>query len=1045
MPSDIDQTLSSQDINHRGTGPVGLWFLNGDLKLSEIDYQLDQFVEQNFSGVVVHPRDGLSIPWQSETWFQILIYIIEACGQRNLQIWYYDDAPYPSGSAGGRLIQQYPELAGKSLQFIDKTIMPVKGLIRVSFPIEGCLLKIYATKIDPCNSLIDTFEDITDHAGLVGDRWFVQGERNIGYGPMFTCDTNHAHWRAFIQHENWTLHWPVNDDQPRRVLAVFRTDAGDTRHGKYVDLLNPRTTERFIELSHNTTLKRLGDGYFKKFSAAFIDEPSLCYPYPWTDTLPEDYFQAYHEDIFEILPHLVIQINDYSYEVRYRYRRLLGKLWEERFMKPLSQWCQQHGIPLTGHISPEEDPILQPLGCPGLTRLIAHMQWPGYDLVLKPFGPAEPAKLIGPKLVSSIARQKGKAHLITEALGCCGENLTLNEMYKMINWLAVCGYDTFVLHGQYMSLDGHRKREAPPSIFFQNPYWKHFHRFSEYISELSKWNSQGTATAAIAVLYPTAAFEALVPVDNNRATALAKNMADLTGELMAAALEFDFVADHDLTEAKVVTDDVNNCFHIGNASYTTLILPDTPFLDNTTLKTIEIFKTAKLPIFSLTSKIESINSQFHVDFPSIDNQILIAKLIQLHRSWLSFSQTRKLYVQTRRINGKNERMLWNPEAETIEITIKNVTEGMVAVSSFSPPPIMKKSNRNEIILDMEPFSLLIFAEQTCFHSSNETSVQPVIDDAAWWGADWHVIPKEANTLLLSDWTLEMANGFHAVRLPARSGVLPWNLEGQTVKMWCEFIAEDIFKGAEVCWEKSTFGGLYELYVNGNKISPLERVHEHNSYEMYANINEFLVPGVNRIEVVVGPIEPHQPTMADPLRLRGWFSILRLSDNNALVADMRPNWYKNLLNDDPTLPRIGPLQQAISIAEPKDWTKLGFPQYSGTISYQNKLHIKDASRRMFLETDPNQVDAFELFVNGLSAGVCCWSPFRLEISEFVKKGINVIEVQVSNTSINRTEGKAQPSGLMGNLRVLVSACTQKQDSIIHCHSDKNLATYGGIRT
>jgi len=1024
----LSQSISSSRKTD-SHGPVGFWFFNDGLNLAEIDYQLDQFVKQKFSGVVVHPRDGLSIPWQSETWFEVLEYIIGACSHRNLKVWYYDDAPYPSGSAGGRLIQQSPELAGKSLLFVDKVAMPVQGVIRIPFSVTGCLLKVYAAAINSDNDLTDVFKDITHYAGLVGDRWFVQGERTVGYGPMFINDNNHPHWRAFIEHENWVLHWPVNNDQQYRILAVFKTEAGDTRHGKYVDLLNPETTERFIELSYNTTLKRLGASRFKNFAAAFTDEPRLCSPYPWTDTLPDDYYRAYNEDIFQILPHLAIQISDYSYEARYRYRRLLGQLWEERFMKPLAQWCQQNGLPLTGHISPEEDPILQTLGSPGLTRLITHMQWLGYDLVLKPFGSSEQAKLVGPKLISSIAHQKAKPHLVTETMGCCGENLTINEMFKLINWLAVCSYDTFILHGQYMSLDGHRKREAPPSIFFQSPYWNHFHKLSEYISELSQWNSQGKPVRPIAVLYPTAAFEALVPVDNNRATALAVNLAELTGGLTSAALEFDFVADHDLVETNIVGSKGNNYFQIGDAVYETLILPDVSILDDATIKTIEQLRDAKITIFSLTKKIGSINSQRNVDFLSMDKQHVILQLVQLYRSWVSFPSDRRLYVQTRTVNDKNQRMLWNPEDHPIAITIRGGEDITFAVSSTLPFPNVKKNKNSENILNLEPFQLIIITDRTPSANSVDTLMRPADDDVAKWEDLWHFAPQEVNTLLLSHWNLELSDSIHAVQLPARSGVLPWNLAGQTVKMWCEIIIDDIFKDAELWWEKSTFGGPYELSINGKKISPLERAHEHSSYEMHANLNEFIVSGVNRVEVVVGPIQRYEPAMLEPLQLKGWFRVLRLNDKDGgLTADLRPDWYKKLLDDDPTLSRIGPLNKIKSITEPTDWTKLGFPQYSGTISYQNKLHIKNTSNRIFLEADPNQVDAFELFVNGLSAGVCCWSPFRLEISEFVKKGINVIEVRVSNTSINRTEGKAQPSGLNGNLRILISACTEKQDTI-----------------
>ena len=63
-------------------------------------------------------------------------------------------------------------------------------------------------------------------------------------------------------------------------------------------------------------------------------------------------------------------------------------------------------------------------------------------------------------------------------------------------------------------------------------------------------------------------------------------------------------------------------------------------------------------------------------------------------------------------------------------------------------------------------------------------------------------------------------------------------------------------------------------------------------------------------------------------------------------------------------------------------------------------------------------------------MCCWEPFIIEITPFLKKGENEIEIRVSNTAINQIEGKAQPSGLFGSPLILerISEPTHKSDVI-----------------
>ena len=50
---------------------------------------------------------------------------------------------------------------------------------------------------------------------------------------------------------------------------------------------------------------------------------------------------------------------------------------------------------------------------------------------------------------------------------------------------------------------------------------------------------------------------------------------------------------------------------------------------------------------------------------------------------------------------------------------------------------------------------------------------------------------------------------------------------------------------------------------------------------------------------------------------------------------------------------------------------------------------------------------EVILNGKNVGTAWKKPFKLDITEGVKKGENILEVRVTNTWVNRLIGDAQP--------------------------------------
>lgn len=81
-------------------------------------------------------------------------------------------------------------------------------------------------------------------------------------------------------------------------------------------------------------------------------------------------------------------------------------------------------------------------------------------------------------------------------------------------------------------------------------------------------------------------------------------------------------------------------------------------------------------------------------------------------------------------------------------------------------------------------------------------------------------------------------------------------------------------------------------------------------------------------------------------------------------------------------------------------------FSGTVTYCNKFTADSLEGRIFLDLGDVKNIA-EVSVNGRNCGVVWTSPFRLDVTDHVKAGENVIEIKVTNLWVNRLIGDCRP--------------------------------------
>ena len=132
----------------------------------------------------------------------------------------------------------------------------------------------------------------------------------------------------------------------------------------YVDNMNPKTVDAFIQAGYESYYKKFGDELYGIFS----DEPQLArHSVPWSDIIPEEFIKRYGYDINteENLRAIFYDINGCE-KIRFDFWKLVSGLFETSYAKKIGGWCGDHNIIFTGHTTCEESFAWQ-MQCSGST------------------------------------------------------------------------------------------------------------------------------------------------------------------------------------------------------------------------------------------------------------------------------------------------------------------------------------------------------------------------------------------------------------------------------------------------------------------------------------------------------------------------------------------------------------------------------------------------------------------------------------------------------------------------------------------------------
>ena len=473
---------------------TGQYFLNIDLRAEEIREQIAELCRAGYEAIFLHARAGLKTPYFSQEWFDALQVAIDELVRHGVKFAIWDEDNYPSGDAGNRICNSYPELASSYLNFhvieAEKKV-PVLEF----FSVNGAFIGCYAVTAD------GSVSDLSAHCGTLRQQWVGKAwVQSSAYSPA--AQLPYPHRRRSMDIPRFALSWTPGCDC--RIVCVEWIHNGPGRHSG--DLLNPETARVLLDLIH-AEYERHFPEQLKQCAASFMDEPSPDGDYPWTRRFPEEFKLDHGYELKPLLPHLILDIDARSARIRNDYRKTLHRLLCENYLEKIRKWLNEHGIMSTGHLSRSEYLAYSGLHWPNELRCFKSFDIPCCDPLGAGIGqPGAAAHHIGIKAVSSAARLFGKPAAGADAFAVGGDTISLCDLNFMLNYHLVMGLTWFNVHGLYYTLDGERRDEAPPSLFYQHSQWPHMKTFLDYLKKRCVELS-GEHVCDVEMLYPSTALQ----------------------------------------------------------------------------------------------------------------------------------------------------------------------------------------------------------------------------------------------------------------------------------------------------------------------------------------------------------------------------------------------------------------------------------------------------------------------------------------------------------------------------------------------------------
>ncbi len=557
-----DELFRQPTSEYRGTP---FWSWNCKITKELIDEQLEVFKKMGFGGAHLHPRTGLATPYMGEEYLEYIRYACDKAKEMGMLTWLYDEDRYPSGAAGG-IVTEDMEFRSRHLVLTrnKKTAMCKDR--------EEFLYQIQSGK-KPAGYYVTAYQVVLENGYLSDYRHLSHEKADDAAQEEKGCGKV---WYAYL------------------VLAEESPWFNDQT---YLDALNKKAVERFIEVTHEQYYKTVGDEFGKAIPAIFTDEPhvkgKMTLPFAeaagdvtlvYTDDFSDTFKARYQVELLDVLPEILWELPDGKISShRYHYHDHLTERFVSAYSDTIGEWCEKHKIALTGHFLSERTLFSQTLALGEAMRCYRSFQLPGIDILCdqKEFSTAKQAV--------SVARQNGREGVISELYGVTHWDYGYKGHKLQGDWQAALGVTIRTPHLAFMSMEGEAKRDWPASISYQSPWYETYSYIEDHFARVNTALTRGKAVVKVGVIHPIESFWISYGPNDQTQTVrdqLDANYENLMQWLLYGMIDFDLISEALLPVQCAAP---GAPLRVGEMEYDTILVPDCRIIRSTTLERLEAF------------------------------------------------------------------------------------------------------------------------------------------------------------------------------------------------------------------------------------------------------------------------------------------------------------------------------------------------------------------------------------------------------------------------------------------------------------------------
>jgi hypothetical protein len=488
-------------------------------------------------------------------------FIVAEAAKRNMRVWIQDESDYPSGFAGGYISERYPQL-GMQVMAADISVRAVTGQV-LRMPVPPDTLAIWATQGNQKAVPIP-----------------MPADMQLTYQAPISCQVH------FLRH--------IYLSSPTRNFN--RADGTRAKNATYslIDYLDPKATDAFLSIVHETYRGAVGDQFGKIVMGFFGDEPDYSENnttgasivpgssgIPWTPTLFEQ-FKA--QKGYDLTPYLMAWFTGEQTEQTQRawadYYDVWSGIFRDSFFGEQAAWAKKYNVEYLVHLNHEEAMLSLERSEGDYFRDERHVQVPGIDNLsqlipsaVHRFDATWSTNNNFPKLASSAAHLFGRPQIWAEEGGGTG----VDGKYQM-NFQLVRGVDALQLRVQGLRPGGPGGQNAPPPPDAPQTIW--------YANRASYLMAIGRPAAQVGLYHPGNT----IWLGGDAAQEAHRSTTKLGWQLFEQQVDWDYFDEQSLSS--VATIENGGFKNLSGQTYKAIVLPSMTVITRTGLARLREFAKA---------------------------------------------------------------------------------------------------------------------------------------------------------------------------------------------------------------------------------------------------------------------------------------------------------------------------------------------------------------------------------------------------------------------------------------------------------------------